>query len=145
MQLTNPPHSLSLNHQHLVLAVTAASHPPPEITLSPRYVNSLTVSTSSHNLLSCSTASPMFPSNFLHVKFLENFGVTLFNMTHLPWMDLPHCTHNTELAFTLKLQTPHGSTLLLDKPSFVIPLLTITLVFSQVNFQTFALKSLLPF
>ena len=45
-----------------------------------------------------------------------------FTLTHLPWIYLPH---NTELAFALKLQTPHMSTLLLDKPSFVILLLVV--------------------
>ena len=62
------------HHTHLVLAVTAASHPPPALTLSPRYVNSLTVYTSSHIFSSCSTAS-----HFLHVRFLDIFGVTLFS------------------------------------------------------------------
>ena len=38
---SNSPHSITLTHRHLVLAVTAASHPPPAITLSPRYVNYL--------------------------------------------------------------------------------------------------------
>ena len=81
---SNSPHSLSLIHTYLVLVVTAASHPPPALTLSPRFVNSLTVCISSHNLSSCSTAYPIFPSHFLHVKFLKNIGVTLFTPTHLP-------------------------------------------------------------
>ena len=99
-------HSLKLTHPHLVLAVTAASHHPPALTLSPRYVNSLTVSTSSHNFSSCSTASPIFPSHFLHARFLDHVGVTIFTPAHLPWIYLPHCRHKTELAFTLMLPTP---------------------------------------
>ena len=59
--------------------------------------------------------------------------VTIFNLAHLPWINLPHCTHKAEFAFALKLQTPHGSILLLDKPSFVMPLLSITLVFSRLS------------
>ena len=44
-----------LNPSTSVLAVTAASHPTPALTQSPRYVNSLTFSTSSHSFSSCST------------------------------------------------------------------------------------------
>ena len=116
----------NLAHLHLVMAVTAASHLQPALTLSPRYVNSLTVSISSHIFSSYSTASSIFPSHFLHVKFLENFGVTLFTPAHLMWIHVPHCTHKANLDFYLKLQTPHGSSLLLDKPLFVMPPLTIT-------------------
>ena len=36
---------------------------------------------------------------FLHVKFIEDFGVTLFTSEHLLWVHLPHSTRNTELAF----------------------------------------------
>ena len=92
----------------------------PALTLSPRYVNSLTMSTSSHNFTPCYTASPIFPSCFLHTRFLENIGVTIFTPAHLQWIYLPHCTHKTKLAFALKLQTPHGSILLLDMSSFVM-------------------------
>ena len=42
---TNLPHSISSTHTHLVLAVPTASHFLPVLTLSPRYVNSVTVST----------------------------------------------------------------------------------------------------
>ena len=42
---SNLPHSLNITHPHLVLAVTAASHPPPVLNQSPRYVNSITVYT----------------------------------------------------------------------------------------------------
>ena len=54
---------------------------------------------SSHNFSSYSTASPIFPSHFPHVIFLEHFGVTLFTPAHLPWIHLPHCEHKAELAF----------------------------------------------
>ena len=47
---------------------------------------------------------------------------------------MPHCTHKTELAFTLILQTPHVYALLLDKPSFVMPP-TITLFFPRFTFK----------
>ena len=144
MPYSNSPHSLSITHPHLVLAVTAASHPPTTITMSRRYVNSLTVFTSSHNFSSCSTASPIFPSHFLHVKFLQHLGVSLLNPAHLSWNHLPHCRHKIELTFNLKLQTPHGSTLLLDMPFVVMPIVHY-LGFPKVNFQTLALKSLLPF
>ena len=73
LQYSNSPHSLNLIHQHLVLAVTAASHTPPTLILPTKYVNPLTVSTSSHNVSSCPTASPILSSHFLHVKFLDNF------------------------------------------------------------------------
>ena len=73
-----------LNPLNFVLAVTAVSHPPRALGLSPRYVNSLSVSTSSHNFPFCSTASQILTSHFLHVKFLGNVGVTLFILTHLP-------------------------------------------------------------
>ena len=56
--------TLNLTYPHLGLAVTAASHPPPALTLSPRYVNSFTVSTSSHNFSFCCTASPIYHSHF---------------------------------------------------------------------------------
>ena len=42
---SNSPYSLNSTQPHPVQAITAASHPPPELTLSPRHVNSLTVST----------------------------------------------------------------------------------------------------
>ena len=76
---------------------------------------------------------------FLHVKFLESIGVTIFTPAQLLWIHLPH---NTELAFTLKLQTPHRSTLLLDMPSFVMPPLTITMVFPRLTFIPFHFKNL---
>ena len=80
----NSLHSLSLTYPHLVLAATAASHPPPALTLSPRYVSSPTVSTSSHSFFSCYTVSPIFTSLFVHAKFLLFFGVSLFTPAHLP-------------------------------------------------------------
>ena len=51
----------------------------------------------------------------LHIFCKQNFFknvVTILTPAHLPWIHLPHCTHKTELAFTLKLETPHWSTLL---------------------------------
>ena len=48
---------------------------------------------------------------------------------------LPHCIHKTEFVFNLKLQIPHGSTLSLDKPFFVMSPLNITLVFPRLNFK----------
>ena len=48
-QYSNSPHSPNLTYQHLVLAVTSTSHPPPAFTLSPRHANSPTVSTSLYN------------------------------------------------------------------------------------------------
>ena len=141
MQLTNPPHSLSLSHPHLVLAVTAASHPPPAYTLSAIYVNSCTVSTSSHDFSSCFNVSQIFPSHFLHAKLLSIFGVWLLTPAHLLWNHFPHCTHKTELVFTPKLLTPHGSTLLLDMPSFVMLPLTITLAFPMLTFNPLLSKA----
>ena len=90
--------------------LSISSHPPTALTLSQRYVNSPTVSTSSHNLTSFSTASQIFPSHFLHVKFHVNFGATLFIPAHLSWIHLPHCRHKAELAPKIKPQTPHVST-----------------------------------
>ena len=60
------------------------------ILLLPRYVNCLTVSTTSHCFSSCSTASPIFPSHFLRTKFLENVAVTLFTVAHLLWGHIVH-------------------------------------------------------
>ena len=111
------------------------------LTLSPRYVNSLTVSTSSYNFLSCSTACRIFPSHFLHVTFLEDYEVIIFTNAHLPWIHLLHCRHKTESAYTRKLQNRNGSTLLLDAPSFVILLLTITLVFQRLAFTNLLSKA----
>ena len=86
-------------------------------------------------------ASPIFPSHFLHAKFLYNFGVTHFTPTHLLWIHLPHCTHKTELIFTLKLQMPDGSTILLDIPSFVMPRRTITFIFPRLAFKPLLSKA----
>ena len=138
-------HSINLTHPHLVLAVTAASHPPPALTQSPRYVTSLTISTSSHHFSSCFTVSPIFPSHFLHVKYFFKTGVTLFTPAHLPWIHLPHRTRKIKLAFTLKLQTTHGSTLLLDMPSFVMTPLAITSVFPILIFKLLLSKASLHF
>ena len=70
---------------------------------------------------------------------------TILTPAHLLWVHLPHCTHNTELAFTLKLQTPHGSTLLLDMSSSVMPPQTIPLVFSRLTFKPLLSKASLHY
>ena len=57
------------------------------------------------------------------------------------WIHIPHYTHKIELAFTLKLQTQHGSTLLLNKPSFVMPQLIITPVFPRLTFKPLLSKA----
>ena len=95
----------------------------------------------SHNFSSCSTDSPIFHSHFQHAIYFENFGVILLTPAHLPCIHLSHCTHNTELVITLKLQTPHGSTLLLDKPSFMMQRLTIILVFKMITFKPLLSKA----
>ena len=99
-------------------------------------MNSVTVFTSSHIFSSCSTASPIFPS--LHVNFLENFSHP-FALWHIYSGSTNHTTHNGVLAFTLNLQTPHGSTLLLGIPSFVIP--PFTLVFPRLTFKPLLSKA----
>ena len=113
------------------MAVSATSHPQLAISLSPRYVNSLTVSTLSYNFYSCFTVSQIFPSRFLHVKFLENIGVTLFTLAHLPWIHLPYYT-----LFWVSLYSQAADLTLVnfafDMPSFVMPHLTITLVFKDL-------------
>ena len=124
------------------MAVPAASHPAPALTMSPRYVNSLTISTSSqlYFLLHCLSNIDF---SFLHVIFVHDCGVTLFTPAHLPWIPflLYHTAHKTELAFTLKLQKPHGSSLLLDVPSFVMPPLTIILIFPMFFFKPLLCKA----
>ena len=76
-----------------------------------------------------------FPSDFLQVKIPEMFAVTLFIQAHLSWNHLPHCAHKAELAFSPKLQTPHGSILPLDKPSFLISPLTTIFYFPKLTFN----------
>ena len=63
----NPPTSCSGCHSSLTSSTCTQD-------MSQRYVNSLTVSTSSHNFSFCSTDSPIFPSHFQHVTILENFS-----------------------------------------------------------------------
>ena len=69
---------MNLTLPHLVLAVTTDLHPPPALTLSPRYIFSLTVSTLLHGFSFYSTATPIFASNFMLAFCLQNFVVTLF-------------------------------------------------------------------
>ena len=68
-------------------------------------------------------------------KMSTKIVVALFTPAHLQLIHLPYCTQNTELAFTLQLQTQHELTLFLDMLSFVLQLLTITLVFSRLTFK----------
>ena len=93
------------------------------------YVNSRTVPRSSHSFSSCSTASPILPYNFQHVKFLENFGVTLFTPTHLPLIHFSHYSHYSKAA------DPTWFNLILDISSFAIPPLTISLFFQRFTFN----------
>ena len=104
-------------------------------------VNSCNVSTLSYNFPYYSTASLIFLTHFLHVKFLENSGVTIFTPAILLWIHLTHCTHKTELAFTLKLQIPDRSTLLSEKPSFIMLPLTITMLFPKLTFKPLLSKA----
>ena len=128
-----PPTSCSSCHSNL----TSSTCSP----ILPRYVKSCTVSTSSHTFSSCSTASPVLPSHFQHVKFLKNLGVTILAPVHLLWINLPQCRHKTELVFTLKLHSPHVSTLFSVIPAFVMLPLTINLVFSILTFEPLLSKA----
>ena len=124
----NPPTTCSGSHSSLTS--TTCTQP---VTKMCEF--SITVSTSSHNVSSCFTASPIFPSHFLHVQLVESLGVTLFILAYQPLIHLLHCAHNAEIAFALKLQKPHGSTLHLDKSSCVMPLQTNTLIFPRITFK----------
>ena len=136
MPYTNSPLSLSSIHTHLVQPVTTASHPPLAFILSPRYANSLTVSTSSQTFHSAPLPLQYSLQSLCRQNFLV-FSVTMFTLVYLPWIYLPHCLHKTKLAFALKLQTPQGSTLPLDKPSVVMLSLTITLAYPRIIFKSF--------
>ena len=84
----------------------------------------------------------------LHIFCMYKFSQTLespFLLWHIYHISTYHIVHNTELTFTLKLQTPYGSTSLVDKPSFVTPLLTITMVFSRLTFKPLLSKSSFQF
>ena len=109
--LTRPNSCTSCSGSYSSLTSSTCSHP----------VTEICEFTYSFHFISCSTASPIFPSHFLHVKCLDNFGVSIFIPAHLPWIHLPHCRHKIELASTLKLQTPYVSALLLDMSPFVMP------------------------
>ena len=111
-----------------VLSVTAASHPLPRLTLWSVYVNFYCTTSSQLFFLLFCLFNIFF--TFFVCKFYENYVVTLFISTHLhlPWIHLPYFNNKAEFALTLKLQTPHGSTLLFDIYLFVMPPLNITLV-----------------
>ena len=96
-------------------------------------MSTFTVFTSLHNFPSFFTAFPIYPSHFLQARFFGSLAVTLLTLAHLLWIHLPHWAHKAELAFSLKLHTPHGSTLLWEKPSFVMPSLTI--LFPRLAFE----------
>ena len=73
------PHSLSVTHQHHVQAVTAASHPPPALTQSPRHFS---FHHSLHSPSSCSTACLMFLSHLLLSKSCHKLGLP-FSLLHV--------------------------------------------------------------
>ena len=95
-ELLNPPTSCSGSHSSLTYFTCTQS--PTKI------YEFFTTSTSSLSFSSCFTAPSILPSHFQHVNLPENIGGTHFTLAHLPWIHLPRCTHNTELALTLKLQ-----------------------------------------
>ena len=113
----------------LVLAVTAGSRPPPALTLTTRYVNSLTDSTSSHHFSFYFTASPIFPHISCKQDFLKTLRSFFSTPAHLLWIHLPHCPLKTVLAFTLKLQASCESTLFLHMPYSAMPPRSMTLAF----------------
>ena len=123
----------------------AATHLPPALSLSPRRANSPTFVTPSHNLTFQYTTPPALPSHVLHAKFHEHIGTTPLTPAYQPWIHPPHCKHKTELAFTIKPQTPHGSTLLLDMPSLVMPTQTMTLDFPQITLKLMISKASFQF
>ena len=123
-------HTLGFAHSHLVLAVTSSTctHPVAKICEFPCCFHFITTFLPAPVPL-------LFPSHVQHVIFPKTICFTIFTLAFLQWIHLPHCTHNAELAFTLKLQTPHELTLLLDEPSIVMPLLIITLAFLRFTFK----------
>ena len=137
---SHSPNSLILIHPHLVLAITSSTctHPVTKICQFPCCFHFITT-------VFPAPLPPIFPSHFLHVQFLEYFVVTLFILAHLPWIHLPHCTHKTELAFTLKLPTPHRSTFTFRHAILCDAATDHCLGFWKVNFEIHALKNLLPF
>ena len=58
-------HFLTLAHQHPVMVITAASHPPPVLTVSSSYVKLSYCFCFIMSFFSCSTVSPMLLSHFL--------------------------------------------------------------------------------
>ena len=92
--------------------------------------SSLTSSTCTHPATYICELSYCFNFTWVFVLFhcLSNISFTKgdhkispFPLLHIHHRFTPHCTCKTEWAFTLKLQTPHGSTFLLCKPCFVMP------------------------
>ena len=100
--IVKSPQSPNLIYPHLVLALTTASHPPPALTASPKYVNSLTVSTSLHKL-SYNTDSPVLLSLELQAKSHEDYEVTPLIPVHLQQIHLPRLIQKTD--FHLRLNT----------------------------------------
>ena len=93
----------------LLLAVTAASRHPPALTLSPRYVNSLTLSSSFFF-----SSFPYFPSTIsftFHASYslavLNIRSTSTFTPAHLLWIHLPLCTHKDFLHSTPKSHVTH--------------------------------------
>ena len=72
----NSPHSLNITNPNIVLAVTAALCHLPMFTSSFEYANYLKL-TLCYITDSSSTACPIFPSDFLQTKALENISHSL--------------------------------------------------------------------
>ena len=80
---------------------------------------------------------------FCMLNFLKALEPLFLNPTHPLWIHIPHCTHNTELAYTRKQQTA-------DEPTFRQTIFCDVaadhyLGFPMANSQTHALNSPLPF
>ena len=70
------PHSVNLAHLHLLL-VTTTLHHPPVLTRPSGYVSSYCFHFITWMFLMLH--SPIFPSLFMQVKFLDDFGITIFS------------------------------------------------------------------
>ena len=88
---TATSHILYKKHSHLVLVVTATSHPPPAITLSPRYINPIIF-------------IPLHILFDLHLNCLSNISSNKVSWqflghqltpAHPPWIHLTHLPHTT--------------------------------------------------
>ena len=85
----------------------------------------------------------LFTLSYLHgavYSQLCTWYCLLSAMYHMLWIHLPHYTDKTELAFILKLQIPHGLTLLFNKQSFTghdfgFVMQTFKLFISNVSFH----------